>query len=94
MPAEKLGARLGQLARELIARTSLKRLVVAGGDTSSYAGRALGVESLEMLATLAPGAPLCRAGAPGLPADGIEIVFKGGQVGAPEFFGTALRGVR
>ena len=92
--AEKLGARLGQLARELIARTSLKRLVVAGGDTSSYAGRALGVESLEMLATLAPGAPLCRAGAPGLPADGIEIVFKGGQVGAPELFGTALRGVR
>jgi uncharacterized protein YgbK (DUF1537 family) len=92
--AEKLGARLGQLAHELIAQTSVKRLVIAGGDTSSYAGRSLGIESLEMLAPLSPGAPLCRARAPGSPADGIEIVFKGGQVGAPDFFGTALRGTR
>jgi 3-oxoisoapionate kinase len=49
---------------------------------------------LEMLAPLTPGAPLCRARALGSPADGIEIVFKGGQVGAPDFFGTALRGTR
>ena len=94
VPAEKLGARLGQLARELILRTSVKRLVIAGGDTSSYAGRALGIESLEMLAPLTPGAPLCHAQAPGSPADRIEIVFKGGQVGAPDFFGTAFRGAR
>jgi uncharacterized protein YgbK (DUF1537 family) len=41
-----------------------------------------------MLAPLAPGAPLCRAAAPGSPVDGIEINFKGGQVGAPDYFGT------
>jgi 3-oxoisoapionate kinase len=92
--AEKLGARLGRLAHELIARTSVQRLVIVGGDTSSYAGRALGIESLEMIAPLSPGAPLCRAQAPGSPADGIEIVFKGGQVGAPDFFGSAVRGAR
>ncbi len=92
VPAARLGAFLGRVAREAIAATGLRRLVVAGGDTSSYAGRALGVESLEMLAPLAPGAPLCSAFAPGSPADGIEIVFKGGQVGAPDFFGAVARG--
>lgn len=90
--AEILGSRLGRLALELIAATGVGRVVVAGGDTSSYAGRALGIESLEMLAPLSPGAPLCRARAPGSPADGIEIVFKGGQVGAPDFFGAVARG--
>ena len=91
-PAARLGAALGHFAREAIAATGVRRLVVAGGDTSSYAGRALGIESLEMLAPLAPGAPLCRACAPGSPADGLEIVFKGGQVGAPDFFAAAARG--
>jgi uncharacterized protein YgbK (DUF1537 family) len=89
VPAERLGTMLGQLAREAVASAGLKRIVVAGGDTSSYAGRALGIESLEMLAPLTPGAPLCRARAPDSPADGLEIVFKGGQVGAPDFFAQA-----
>ncbi|HEY4246701.1 MAG TPA: four-carbon acid sugar kinase family protein [Lacunisphaera sp.] len=89
VPASVLGTQLGQLARDAVAQTGLKRLVIAGGDTSSYAGRALGIESLEMLAPLAPGAPLCRAAASASPVDGIEINFKGGQVGAPDYFGTA-----
>jgi uncharacterized protein YgbK (DUF1537 family) len=90
--ANVLGSQLGALAREAITQTGLRRLLVAGGDTSSYAGRALGIESLEMIAPLAPGAPLCRAAAPGSPADGIEINFKGGQVGAPDYFGAVARG--
>lgn len=89
LPASELGTRLGRLAREAVAQAGVKRLVVAGGDTSSYAARALGIESLEMLAPLAPGAPLCRAQAPGSPANGLEVNFKGGQVGAPAYFGLA-----
>jgi len=92
VPAAELGAALGRLAREAVAAAGLRRIVVAGGDTSSYAGRALGIESLEMLAPLAPGAPICTAFAPGSPADGLEIIFKGGQVGAPDFFGSAAGG--
>ena len=92
VPAGQLGARLGRLAREALAQTGVRRVVVAGGDTSSFAGRALGIESLEMLAPLSPGAPLCLAQAPGSPAGGVEIVFKGGQVGAPDFFGAAVHG--
>lgn len=87
-----LGAGLGHFAREAIARTGLRRLLVAGGDSSSYAARALGIEAVEMIAPLAPGAPLCRAHAPGSPANGIEINFKGGQVGAEDYFGAVARG--
>lgn len=92
-PAATLGTTLGQLARTALAQTKIKRLVVAGGDTSSYAARALGLESLEMIAPLAPGAPLCRACAPGSPADGIEINFKGGQVGAEDYFTNTAQGI-
>ena len=56
------------------------RLCLAGGDASSFAAK-LGMEALEMIAPLTPGAPLCRTHAPGSPADGLEVVFKGGQVG-------------
>jgi len=92
IPAAVLGAQLGRLAREAVAQVGVKRLVIAGGDTSSYAGRALGIESLTMIAPLITGAPWCRATAPGSPADGLEVMFKGGQVGAPDCFGAAARG--
>ena len=46
----------------------------------------------QMIAPLTPGAPLCRAHAPGSPVDGCEIVFKGGQVGAENYFETVKTG--
>ncbi|MDQ5979122.1 MAG: 3-oxoisoapionate kinase, partial [Verrucomicrobiota bacterium] len=85
-PSRELGAALGRLAREAVAATDLRRVVFAGGDTSSYAARALGLHSIEWLAPLAPGAPWCRAHAPGSPVDGLALNFKGGQVGAPDYF--------
>jgi uncharacterized protein YgbK (DUF1537 family) len=90
--ADELGTALGRLAGEALAATGVKRLVIAGGDTSSHAGRALAIESLEFIAPLTPGAPLCRATAPGSPVDGLEVIFKGGQVGATDFFATAAHG--
>jgi len=69
-----------------------ERVCVAGGDTSSYAARALGIQALEMIAPLTPGAPLCRAHAPGSAVDGCEVVFKGGQVGAENYFEILKRG--
>ena len=92
VPANELGSMLGRLARELLARTEVRRLVIAGGDTSSYAARALGVQAVEMIAPLAPGAPLCRAHGAGSPIDGREINLKGGQVGAADYFGAVARG--
>jgi Uncharacterized protein conserved in bacteria len=90
--AEILGTALGRIVREAAAQVSLKRALFAGGDSSSYAARAVGIEAVEMLAPLAPGAPICRAHAPGSPADGLEVNFKGGQVGDSDYFGAVAAG--
>ena len=90
--AKLLGTALGQVLRGALEQSRVQRLCIAGGDTSSFAARALGIEALEMIAPLTPGAPLCRAFAPGSPADGLEVVFKGGQVGAENYFGIVKKG--
>jgi len=87
--AKLLGSALGRLARDLLVRTGLKRVVVAGGDTSSYATQELGLYGLEMLAELTPGAPLCRGYSEDPRFDGLEIALKGGQMGKADYFGMA-----
>jgi uncharacterized protein YgbK (DUF1537 family) len=47
-----------------------------------------------MIAPIAPGAPLCLARAPGFAIDGLEVNFKGGQVGGDDYFERVSRGVR
>jgi uncharacterized protein YgbK (DUF1537 family) len=87
--AKVLGTALGRLAREVLERTSLRRVVVAGGDTSSYATQELGLYGLEMLAELTPGAPLCRGYSDDPRFDGLQIALKGGQMGKADYFGLA-----
>jgi len=89
---EKLGRALGRIAREIAAQGLYRRLVISGGDTSSYAAREMGIISVEMIAPLVVGAPLCKATAPDSPIDGLEVNFKGGQVGAPNYFEIARTG--
>ncbi|MCC5024753.1 MAG: hypothetical protein J6386_19040 [Candidatus Synoicihabitans palmerolidicus] len=76
--AREVGLALGSLAREAVAAGVVRRVVVVGGDTSCYAGRTLGIESLTMMGPLARGAPLCRACGTDMPIEDLEIVFKGG----------------
>jgi uncharacterized protein YgbK (DUF1537 family) len=92
MDGAALGSALGRITRETLQHVKLRRVCLAGGDTSSYVARTLGVESMEMIAPLAPGAPLCRVRAPGSTADGLEMNFKGGQVGGPDYFGRVQDG--
>ena len=87
--AKLLGTALGRIARDLLTRTGLRRVVVAGGDTSSYATQELGLYGLEMLAELTPGAPLCRGYSEDPRFDGLEIALKGGQMGKADYFGLA-----
>lgn len=89
--AEILGEALGNLLRDILSQTGIRRAAVTGGDTSSYLAHALDIEALEMCAALAPGAPLCRIYAPGA-LDGAEITLKGGQVGDVDFFESVRRG--
>jgi uncharacterized protein YgbK (DUF1537 family) len=84
---------LGRLVRVVLDSTPVRRMIVAGGDTSGQVARALGIEALEMIAELTRGSPLCRASAPGSPADGMEITFKGGQIGPADFFRQVEQGV-
>jgi uncharacterized protein YgbK (DUF1537 family) len=49
-------------------------------------------DALEMVPPLVPGAPLCRALAPGRDLDGRELVLKGGQIGGPDSFLNARDG--
>jgi len=88
-----LGAQLGGMLRDLLEASGVRRVVVAGGDSSGFVAAELGIGALTMAASLAPGAPLCRAHAPGSALDGLEVVFKGGQTGPLDFFNTALHGL-
>lgn len=86
------GAVLGFIALGVAEKVQLQRLVIAGGDTSSIVARTMGIEAVEMIAPVSPGAPMCRAYAPDTAADGVEVNFKGGQVGAENYFELVLQG--
>mgnify|MGYP001289373928 CR=1 FL=1 len=87
--ARSLGAAMGRMTRTLLERHALRRVVIAGGDTSSYASQEIGLEALEMQAEIAPGAPLCRGHSRDARIDGLEIALKGGQMGKADYFGQA-----
>jgi uncharacterized protein YgbK (DUF1537 family) len=88
----RFGEALGQITRAIVSRSGVKRLLVAGGDTSGQVAQALGIEALEMVAPISPGAPLCRAYARNQPTDGLEVVFKGGQMGSEDLFTAVAKG--
>jgi uncharacterized protein YgbK (DUF1537 family) len=90
--AKCFGRLLGQSANEALKQVPVKRLIIAGGDTSSYVARELGIKAVEMIAPVFPGAPMCRAFAPGFPVDQIEVNLKGGQVGDETYFGALQKG--
>jgi uncharacterized protein YgbK (DUF1537 family) len=88
-----LGSKLGQILKRILEEHHFNRVGVAGGDTSGYVGRELGIEALEAVAPVAPGSPLCRVHAEN-ELEGLEILFKGGQVGKDDVWGTLLEGTR
>ena len=79
------GAQVLSLVQEAVAPA---RVGVSGGDTSSHAIHALGVDRLEYSAELQPGVALCRVR--GRKLDGLELMLKGGQMGAPDIFERLL----
>ena len=89
---DRLGSALGDILREVLRRSGLKRAVVAGGDTSSHATRQLGLHALTFRAPLAPGSPLCLAHGDDPALTGLELALKGGQMGREEFFLRAKLG--
>jgi uncharacterized protein YgbK (DUF1537 family) len=82
---------IAEFSAEFIARTVLSGLVgrlgIAGGDTSSFALQALGVDSLSYQADIEPGICLCKLHSHTHPImDGLETALKGGQMGSKSLF--------
>ncbi|WP_448698404.1 four-carbon acid sugar kinase family protein [Mucilaginibacter sp. AW1-3] len=90
--AQVYGTALGLIAIGVAEKVNLQRLIIAGGDTSGYVARVMGIEAVEMIAPISPGAPLCKAYASKTAANGLEVNFKGGQVGAENYFEQVLQG--
>jgi uncharacterized protein YgbK (DUF1537 family) len=82
------GQMLGRVLDLVLQSRRVSRVAIAGGDTAGDVARALGIETLRMVAPLAPGAPLCHARSRRPYVDGVEFTFKGGQVGGEDFFGV------
>ena len=92
--ARRTGEALARVMRALLERApALRRIAVAGGDSSGEVAAALGIQALTVAASLAPGAPLCRAWSADARRDGLQIVLKGGQLGGPDFFAAVRDGV-
>lgn len=83
----RIGRNLGLILARLLRETDVRRVIVAGGDTSGYVSEELPIQAVEMAAPLTPGSPLCRVIESRDPTlDDLEITFKGGQTGRTEFF--------
>ena len=89
---ERVGAALAGTMRRLVERTGVRRLAIAGGDSSGAVAGALDIAALTVGAQLVPGAPLCRVWSDDPRIDGMELVLKGGQMGQADFFGRVLHG--
>lgn len=87
-----IGAALGRVSRTVVRQSGIGRLLFAGGDTSSHGIAQMGLDALAWAAPLERGAPLVRAFAAEPELNGLELVLKGGQMGAPDFFETVRRG--
>jgi 3-oxoisoapionate kinase len=90
---EQVAKALAEIMRALLDQApTVRRLVLAGGDSSGMIAQTLNIAALSVLSDLTPGAPLCRTWSDQPQRDGLEIVLKGGQMGAPTFYGDVLAG--
>lgn len=82
---------VARLLRDVAARgLPLKRVGIAGGDTSSLAAGALGLWGLSYRCALGPGVTVSRTHSDDAVMDGIELMLKGGQMGGEDVFGQLL----
>ncbi|XPS87570.1 putative protein DUF1537 [Desulfosarcina variabilis str. Montpellier] len=83
---EQVRRYLGALAKQILRHTSIQRVVVAGGDTSGFVPRALGVCALEIILPVSPGAPLYKAYQKDSSLSALGLALKGGQIGGEDYF--------
>jgi len=66
-----------------LTQAGVRRLIVAGGETSGAVVEGLQADRLVI-------GPKLAAGVPALKADGVSLALKSGNFGGPDFFAEAL----
>ncbi|MGP9819044.1 3-oxo-tetronate kinase [Salinarimonas sp. NSM] len=82
---------MARIAEHLVA-LGLRRLVVAGGETSGAVVEALQIKALRIGDEIAPGVPATLA--LGAPAGALALALKSGNFGGEDFFARALEALR
>ena len=81
-----LGNALGDIARDIVCNSQVKRLVIAGGDTAGRIQQSLQIEALQIAKPIGIAAPLCYIYSKVPEINGLEMAFKGGQIGSTDYF--------
>jgi uncharacterized protein YgbK (DUF1537 family) len=87
-----IGRSLARVIRDVAANTGVRRIIVAGGDTSGRVLRELRITAAEVQCAVGVGAAMCLVRSADPLVDGLEIVLKGGQVGDIDFFDNVRSG--
>jgi len=84
LPPGEAAAATARLLAAAMRERPVRRLGIAGGDTSSIGVQALDLWGLSHAGTIAPGVALCHGHSDDPALHGVEIMLKGGQMGAPD----------
>lgn len=91
--AQRIGHLFARLARVAFAQAGLQRLVVAGGDSSSFTMRDVNARALEIKAShFGQNAHVCNLLSDDPLINQKEVLLKGGQVGQADLYGLMLDG--
>ncbi|MEO8134830.1 MAG: four-carbon acid sugar kinase family protein [Betaproteobacteria bacterium] len=90
--AQATAALAARVIHQMVPIAPLRRIGIAGGDTSSHVVQALGVWGLSYQTTMAPGVTLSRAHSDSPALNGLELMLKGGQMGDTDLFGRLVTG--
>lgn len=83
--ADLLESAVGEIARRAVDTLGVRRILVAGGETSGAVVAALGIRSLRVGPPAAPGVPWMVP----TPGPRVALLLKSGNFGGPDLFTTA-----
>jgi uncharacterized protein YgbK (DUF1537 family) len=86
-----LGQALGELARKIVLASKVQRLILSGGDTAGRITQTLGIWALRVGRSVGVPAPLCYVYSAYPEMNGLQVAYKGGQVGGDNYFDMVRR---
>jgi uncharacterized protein YgbK (DUF1537 family) len=86
-----LGKALGEMARRIILASKVRRLILAGGDTAGRITQTFGIWALQVGRSVGVPAPLCYVYSTSPEMNGLQVAYKGGQVGGDDYFDRVRR---